>query len=373
MFERDQAMRSDGRNRLDVRVVAALLQVLAMCLSAPAVAQPPAPTIDSVGPGSTGELRILWSWSLDGSACTIDRYQVDYKKTSETSWKTYTEVLDPNTTAHGTYEVYDNSLGSGFSSKLFVLGPNTTGHNPGEIAVTLDDVSYDVRMVAYSPACEDDDPFGISTPVSSRPEVSTAIADQSVRVGETVEVDLDGVFIDDDNDSLTLSAASSDTAKATVTVTGNTLTVTGVAVGSTTVTVTADDGKGGTADESFDVTVTAANTPPGGWTDAVLTVGVTPIKAVHMEELRTRTATVSTGCGLTAPPWTDAVLTVGVTPIKAVHVEELRTALSSASTTCGLTAPTWTDAVLTVGVTPIKAAHFMELRSAVEALEALTP
>ncbi len=109
------------------------------------------------------------------------------------------------------------------------------------------------------------------------------------------------------------------------------------------------------------------------WTDAVLTVGVTPIKAIHMEELRTRTGTVSTVCGLTAPTWTDAVLTVGVTPIKAVHVEELRTALSSASTACGLTAPTWTDAVLTVGVTPIKAAHFMELRSAVEALEGLGP
>ncbi len=268
--EPGRAIHIARRDRLGVPFVAALLQVLAIGLSAPALAQPPAPTIDSVGPGSLGELRILWSWSLGDSACDgVDSYQVDYKKSTEPRWYTYT--LDhPNDTEHGTFEILGDILEPGFTSKLFLLGPNTTGHNPGEIGLELEDVSYDVRMVVYSRTCEEDDPFGISAPVSGRPgrannsppEVASAIADQSVRAGGAVDVDLQGVFSDDDGDTLALSAASSDTDSATVAIDGNTLTVNGGAVGSATVTVTANDGHGGTVDDTFTVTVTEANSPP---------------------------------------------------------------------------------------------------------------
>ena len=125
------------------------------------------------------------------------------------------------------------------------------------------------------------------------------------------------------------------------------------------------DGVGGSADATVTVTVRAA-TP---FTDPVLTVGETPIKAVHMTELRTRANAVRVGCGLAVATWTDPALTAGVTPIKAAHMTELRTAVTAAYAACAQTAPVWTDPVLTAGTTPIKAAHMLELREAVIALE----
>ena len=111
----------------------------------------------------------------------------------------------------------------------------------------------------------------------------------------------------------------------------------------------------------------AASVAP--WTDAVLTAGETPIRAVHMRELRTRANGVQEACGVSVSAWTDAVLTAGETPVKAVHMRELRAAVESARTACGGAAPGWTDAVLTAGETPIRAVHVTELRAAVEALE----
>ena len=93
------------------------------------------------------------------------------------------------------------------------------------------------------------------------PTVSAAIADATiVRKSGTQDVSLSGVFSDADNDALTVTAASSDEAKATVSVTAgySTLTVTARARGTATITVTADDGNGGTVEDSFTVTVKAA-------------------------------------------------------------------------------------------------------------------
>ncbi len=71
---------------------------------------------------------------------------------------------------------------------------------------------------------------------------------------------LSGVFIDADNDVLNISATSSNAGTATVSVATDrsTLTVTAKSRGTATVTVTADDGNGGTADDSFTVKVKAA-------------------------------------------------------------------------------------------------------------------
>ena len=59
----------------------------------------------------------------------------------------------------------------------------------------------------------------------------------------------------------------------------------------------------------------------------------------------------------------------GVTPIRAVHLQELRAALGEAYVAAGRAAPGWTDEDPTPGVTPIKAVYVMELRAAVVALE----
>ena len=93
------------------------------------------------------------------------------------------------------------------------------------------------------------------------PTVSAAIADATiVSESDTQTVSLSGVFSDADGDSLTITAASSDDAKATVSVASDQsgLTVTAKSRGTTTITVTADDGRGGTVEDSFTVRVKAA-------------------------------------------------------------------------------------------------------------------
>ena len=93
------------------------------------------------------------------------------------------------------------------------------------------------------------------------PTVSAAIADATiVSQSGTKQVSLSGVFSDADNDSLTVTAASSDDTVATVSVAsdGSSLTVSAQSRGTATITVTADDGNGGTVDDSFTVTVKSA-------------------------------------------------------------------------------------------------------------------
>ena len=93
------------------------------------------------------------------------------------------------------------------------------------------------------------------------PTVSAAISDATiVNESGTQTVSLSGVFDDADGDALTITASSGDEAVATVSVSsdGSSLTVSAQARGTATVTATADDGKGGTVEDSFTVTVKAA-------------------------------------------------------------------------------------------------------------------
>ncbi len=112
--------------------------------------------------------------------------------------------------------------------------------------------------------------FEGSTPTNAPPTLANAIADRSVTVGKDVTVELEAaggaVFNDPDDDALTYSASSSDEARATVSVdnTANTVTVTGVAAGTAAVTVTANDGNGGSVQDSFTITVEADTAPSFG-------------------------------------------------------------------------------------------------------------
>jgi hypothetical protein len=122
---------------------------------------------------------------------------------------------------------------------------------------------------------------------------------------------------------------------------------------------------GGSADSN---TATITVTVTSGFTDDPLVLGTTPVKAIHINELRSRINAVRAGVGLGAYPYTDPVLTAGTTVIKSVHIANLRTALAEAYTAALMTPPSYTDPVLPAGVT-IKRVHIAELRAAVLAIE----
>lgn len=105
------------------------------------------------------------------------------------------------------------------------------------------------------------------------------------------------------------------------------------------------------------------------FTDDPLVPGVTPVRGVHITELRTRIASLRARYALPVVVWTDPTLTAGSTTIRAVHVTELRAALQAVYVAAGRAVPSFTDPVLTAGVTSIRAVHITELRAAVVAIE----
>ena len=182
-----------------------------------------------------------------------------------------------------------------------------------------------------------------------------------------VSLDVAAAFRDPDGDPLTYRATSSAPGVVATAVTGSTLTVTPVAAGTATVTVTATDPLGSRATQEFGVAVTAAAT--GTFTDDPLVPGLTPVRAVHFTELRTRIDALRAAAGLPRFVWTDPTLRTGMTPVRLVHLLELRSALADAYAAAGRSAPPYTDASPQAGRTPIRATHLMELRAAVAAVE----
>jgi hypothetical protein len=65
--------------------------------------------------------------------------------------------------------------------------------------------------------------------------------------------------------------------------------------------------------------------PPLGWTDGSLSGHV--ITTIHITELRDALNAAYVNHGMSAPTYADPVLIAGSTPIKAVHVNELRAAV----------------------------------------------
>ena len=66
------------------------------------------------------------------------------------------------------------------------------------------------------------------------------------------------------------------------------------------------------------------------FTDGPIRPGVTPVRALHFMELRTRIDALRRAGGLQVFPWTDPVLTAGVTRVRLTHLLELREALARA-------------------------------------------
>ncbi|WP_419948059.1 Ig-like domain-containing protein [Candidatus Palauibacter sp.] len=109
------------------------------------------------------------------------------------------------------------------------------------------------------------------TVANRAPAAVGTVPAQTVAAGAGGSADVSSYFRDADGDSLSYTAASSDTSRVTVTVSGSEVAFTGVARGSARVTVTASDGHGGTAAQTFAVTV--ANRAPAA-------VGAVPAQTV---------------------------------------------------------------------------------------------
>ena len=97
---------------------------------------------------------------------------------------------------------------------------------------------------------------------NSAPTAASALGALSgLRVGDTRQVSLAGVFTDADGDALTITASSLNDNVATATVNGQRLTVSAKQAGTATIVVTAADGSGGSVTDSFSVTVEADAAP----------------------------------------------------------------------------------------------------------------
>jgi hypothetical protein len=195
------------------------------------------------------------------------------------------------------------------------------------------------------------------------PAAVAALPDRTLQVGTTLDLDLSAVFTDPDQDPLTFAASSSSPEVVTVLASGARATLTAAALGTAAVRVSATDPAGQSAAQTFRVRVTRS----APFTDDPLQPGVTPVRAVHFTELRSRIDAVRAAAGLGPFPWTDPVLTPRRTPVRAVHLLDLRVALAEAYAGAARPAPRWTDAA--AAGTPIRAIHLIELRAAVGALE----
>lgn len=91
-------------------------------------------------------------------------------------------------------------------------------------------------------------------PTNNPPILSGTLDDQTVTVGEPIDVSIEGVFTDPDGDELTYTAESDDTNVATVELSGTDLTISGVNAGSTIFKITATDSEFNVVGE-FDVEV----------------------------------------------------------------------------------------------------------------------
>ena len=182
----------------------------------------------------------------------------------------------------------------------------------------------------------------VNPPSNRPPEPVGTLAPLTIGVGEAaVMVEASGAFRDPDGDALTYAAVSSEPVVASVSVSGSWVTVTPVSAGTSLVTVLATDtgGSDTSATQTFVVTV------PRPFTDHPIVAGETPVRAIHVTELRARIDALRTREGLTSYGWTDPVLTAGVTPARLVHLLEMRRALAAAYGAAGREGPSWADAL----------------------------
>ena len=119
--------------------------------------------------------------------------------------------------------------------------------------------------------------------VANRPAAASGtLPDRALTLPGTLTVDVSPAFVDPDGDRLTYTVSSSAPQVVTVLAAGPRVTLTAVGGGRATIRVTATDPGGLSATQAFTVTV-ASRSP---FTDDPIVAGVTPVRLVHLLELR---------------------------------------------------------------------------------------
>lgn len=113
----------------------------------------------------------------------------------------------------------------------------------------------------------------------------------------------------------------------------------------------------------FSAVLATAQPPP--FTDAPLVSGVTPVRAIHVTELRAAATQLYGALSVphVAPAFADATLSPGGVPVRAQHIIELRNAVATLFALTGLAAPTYSNPGIAPGQA-IRAADINELRAA---------
>ena len=135
------------------------------------------------------------------------------------------------------------------------------------------------------------------------------------------------------------------------------------ALGAVDVIVTSLDGQVATLPGGF----TYVTVAPLTFTDNPLQAGVTPVRALHLNELRTAITTLRSRYSLPTPTWPSGAIGIG-TVIQAAHLTEVRAALADVYIAAGLAVPAWSPATVTGGSTVIAASQIAQVRAATLAM-----
>ena len=98
---------------------------------------------------------------------------------------------------------------------------------------------------------------------------------------------------------------------------------------------------------------------------------MTSVRAVHINELRSRVDALRARFSLGPVNWTNSPIVAGSTTVRAQHLTELRAAVSEIYVAAGL--PPQAFGTIQARVTVIQVAHIQQLRAAVDALETAQP
>jgi fibronectin type 3 domain-containing protein len=230
------------------------------------------------------------------------------------------------------------SSGTGDGEVTYTISPNVEGQRTGSIVVagiTIPVVQQEQGTAPAPPVT----PTGVNARATGQAQVTVSwVAVQDATVYEVRRRSAGGAFAVIGTSSSTSYSDNN------------------VSAGSAYLySVRALNSNGSSGDSSSDLATVIL------FTDDPLIAGATPVKAVHLSELRLAVNAVRQLAGLPSYPFSGGG---AGTPIVASHIAELRTALDEASAILGRPSGSYTD---TVGPgARIRAVHFQEIRNRVK-------